>query len=187
MWDEILFLKWIFWISKYDNSPVQVVVSRHLMSSQLISFLRWLLMRCLLVRNLLTFSMKRSLMNSLLAPWCMNLCNDVSRLLLRYLLMRDFFVEKVSSFLMSRHFMSSHLKKKIRWLLMRCLLTTTWTGLIFQIWSMKHLSYKYFPLLYINEVFVHLKAAISSINQSRHNRKSNFHVSRKKFIIILPK
>ena len=69
-------------------------------------------------------------MSSLLASWCMNLYNDVSRLLLRYLLMCDFFVEKVSWFLMSRLLMSSHLKKKMRWLLIRCLLTTTWTGLL---------------------------------------------------------
>ena len=48
----------------------------------------------------------------------------------RRLLMSDLFVEKVSRFLMSRHLMSSHLKKKMRWLLMRCLLTTTWTGLL---------------------------------------------------------
>ena len=48
-------------MSLNGNSPVQVVVSRHL-----IFFLRWLLMRCLLLRNLLTFSTKRSLMSSCL-------------------------------------------------------------------------------------------------------------------------
>ena len=112
------------------NSPVHVSMSRHLMSSRLFFFLRWLLMRCPLIRNLLTFSTKRSLMSSLLVSWHMNLCNDVSRLLLRYLLMCDFFVEKVSRFLMSRHLMNSYLKKKKRRLLMRCLLIDTWTGLI---------------------------------------------------------
>ena len=127
-----------------------MVVSRHLMSSHLIFFLRWLLMRCLLMRNLLTFSTKRSLMSSLLASWCMNLYNDVSRLLLRYLLMCDFFVEKVSRFLMSRHLMSSHLKKKKRRLLMRCLLIDTWTGLL---WALLDDSWEHYCAMYTANVY----------------------------------
>ena len=111
-------------------SPVHVSMSRHLMSSRLFFFLRWLLMRCLLMRNLLTFSTKKSqvsryLKSSLLTSLYRFIHQDARRLL-----MSDLFVEKVSRFLMSRHLMSSHLKKKMRWLLMRCLLTTTWTGLM---------------------------------------------------------
>ena len=111
-------------------NTVQLVVSRHLMSSHFIFFLRWLLMIYLLMRNLPTFSSKRSLMSSLLSSWCMNLYNDVSRLLLRYLLTCDFFAEKVSRFLMRRLLMRSPVNKEMRWLLMRYQLTTTWTGLI---------------------------------------------------------
>ena len=112
------------------NSPVHVSMSRHLMSSRLFFFLRWLLMRCLLMRNLLTFSTKKSHMSRYLKS---SLLTSLYRFIhqdARRLLMSDLFVEKVSRFLMSRHLMSSHLKKKMRWLLMRCLLTTTWTGLI---------------------------------------------------------
>ena len=100
------------------------------MSSCLFFFLRWLFMRCLLMRNLLTFSTKKSHMSRYLKS---SLLTSLYRFIhqdARRLLMSDLFVEKVSRFLMSRHLMSSHLKKKMRWLLMRCLLTTTWTGLI---------------------------------------------------------
>ena len=107
-----------------------MIVSRHLMSSHLVFFLRWLIMRSLLMRSLLTFSTKKShvsryLKSSLLTSLYRFIHQDARRLL-----MSDLFVEKVSRFLMSRHLMSSHLKKKMRWLLMRCLLTTTWTRLI---------------------------------------------------------
>ena len=105
-------------------------MSRHLMSSRLFFFLRWLLMRCLLMRNLLTFSTKKSHMSRYLKS---SLLTSLYRFIhqdARRLLMSDLFVEKVSRLLMSRHLMSSHLKKKMRWLLMRCLLTTTWTGLL---------------------------------------------------------
>ena len=81
------------------------------------------------MRNLLTFSTKKShiswyLKSSLLISLYRFMYQDARRLL-----MSDLFVEKVSRFLMSRHLMSSHLKKEMRWLLMRCQLTTTWTGL----------------------------------------------------------
>ena len=107
------------------------------MSSHLIFFLRWLIMRSLLMRNLLTFSTKKShmsrhLKSSLLTSLYRFIHQDARRLL-----MSDLFVEKVSRFLMSRHLMSSHLKKKMRWLLMRCLLTTTWTGLISALFKSK--------------------------------------------------
>ena len=120
----------IIFCNIYIISPVQVVVSRHLMSSHLIFFLRWLLMRCLLMRNLLTFSTKKSHMSRYLKS---SLLTSLYRFIhqdARRLLMSDLFVEKVSRFLMSRHLMSSHLKKKKRRLLMRCLLIDTWTGLI---------------------------------------------------------
>ena len=87
-------------------------------------------MRCLLMRNLLTFSTKKShmsryLKSSLLISLYKFIHQDARRLL-----MSNLFVKKVSMLLMSRHLMSSNLKKKMRWLLMRCLLTCTWTGLI---------------------------------------------------------
>ena len=112
-------------------SPVHVSTSRHLMSSRLFFFLRWLLMRCLLMRNLLTFSTKKSHMSRYLKS---SLLTSLYRFIhqdTRRLLMSDLFVEKVSRFLMSRHLMSSHLKKKKRRLLMRCLLIDKWTGLMF--------------------------------------------------------
>ena len=95
-----------------------------------VTFLRWLLMRSLLMRNLLTFSTKKSHMSRYLKS---SLLTSLYRFIhqdARRLLMSDLFVEKVSRFLMSRHLMSSHLKKKKRRLLMRCLLIDTWTGLI---------------------------------------------------------
>ena len=113
----------------FENSHIQVLVSRHLMSSHLIFFLRWLLMRCLLMRNLLTFSTKKSHMSRYLKS---SLLTSLYRFIhqdARRLLMSDLFVEKVSRFLMSRHLMSSHLKKKKRRLLMRCLLIDIWPDL----------------------------------------------------------
>ena len=82
------------------------------------------------MRYLLTFFTKKShvsryLKSSLLTSLYRFIHQDARRLL-----MSDLFVEKVSRFLMSRHLMSSHLKKKKRRLLMRCLLIDTWTGLI---------------------------------------------------------
>ena len=107
----ILLSKWTR--PKMDNSPVQVVVSRHLM------------------RNLLTFSTKKSHMSWYLKSSLLTSLHRFMYRNARRLLMSDLFVKKVSMFLMSRHLMSSHLKKKMRWLLMRCLLTTAWTGLMF--------------------------------------------------------
>jgi len=100
------------------------------MSSHLIFFLRWLLMRCLLMRNLLTFSTKKSRMSRYLKSSLLTSLHRFIHQGARRLLMSDLFVEKVSRFLSSRHLMSSHLKKEMRWLLMRCLLTTSWTGLL---------------------------------------------------------
>ena len=100
------------------------------MSCHLIFFLRWLLMSCLLMRNLLTFSTKKSHMSRYLKS---SLLTSLYRFIhqdARRLLMSDIFVENVSRLLMSKHLMSSHLKKKMRWLLMRYLLTTTWMGLL---------------------------------------------------------
>ena len=87
-------------------------------------------MRCLLMRNLLTFSTKKSHMSRYLKS---SLLTSLYRFIhqdARRLLMSDLFVEKVSRFLMRRHLISSHLKKKKRRLLMRCLLIDTWTGLL---------------------------------------------------------
>ena len=116
--------------TQFYNSPVHVSMSRHLMSSRLFFFLRWLLMRFLLMRNLLTFSTKKSHMSRYLKSSLLTSLYRFIRQDTRRLLMSDLFVEKVNRLLMSRHLMSIHLKKKMRWLLLRCLLTTTWRGLL---------------------------------------------------------
>ena len=88
-------------------------MSKHLMSSHLKKKKRPLLMRCLLMRSLLTFSTKKSHMSRYLKS---SLLTSLYRFIhqnARRLLMSDLFVERVSRFLMSRHLMSSHLEKKM--------------------------------------------------------------------------
>ena len=75
-------------------SPIQVVVSRRLMSSLTHLFLEMAAHELPAHEGPTHIFHKKSLMSSLLASWYMNPYQDVSKLLKRHLFMSDFLLEK---------------------------------------------------------------------------------------------